>query len=105
MSFRHQNSISLARFERRNDVSVSTSAALSNAVTSEHGWVRIYNKTGQTVFVRAVDTAVAAGSVTTANGMPIGDGELEWLKVQKGQRIAAITSTGTGTLYVTEHGL
>ena len=93
----------VVRMERRNDIAGAITSATSAPVQSDFGMVRIFNTAGALAYVRAVQAGT--DTVTTANGMPIAAGGVEWMLVAKGQRVAGILASGTGTLAITEHGL
>ena len=59
--------------------------------------VRIFNSGTVTVFIEAGDSTITASAST---GMPIAAGTVEIISAPSGY-IAAITSTGTATLYFT----
>ena len=92
----------VVRMERRNDIAGAITSATSAPVQSSYGMVRVFNTSGALAYVRAVETG---GTVTAANGMPIAAGGVEWMLVSRGQSVAGILASGTGTIAITEHGL
>lgn len=80
-------------------VSISATTNSASADLKGAGTIRVYNAGPATVFVRtAKDTATAVATDT-----PIPAGAIETFSVSPSHnKIAAITSAGTATVYVTE---
>lgn len=102
MSAWSRNSLTYARYlgVTHSISAATTSATHTTAVSSQVRLVRVFNGSGQTVFLSAAATAPTA---TTA-GLPLGDGQAEYYLVNPGEKIAAITAAGSGTVYVSEMG-
>lgn len=78
-------------------LAVSTTSAEVTTLTATDNIVRLYNATSVTVFVRWGTTAQTA--VTT--DMAIAPGTVEVFSKNNATRLAAITASGSGTLYIT----
>jgi hypothetical protein len=79
-------------------VSLAVSAASARVALPARS-IRLHNSSEVTMFIAFGDSAVSA---TVAAGMPIPAGGVEVFDVPGGPtHVAAITASGTGTLYVT----
>lgn len=78
-------------------LAVSTTSAEVTTLTASDNIVRIHNGTTGLVHVRWGTTAQTA--VTT--DMPIGSGHTESFTKNNAIRLAAIMSSGSGTIYIT----
>lgn len=72
-----------------------TSAAISNAVGSQTRVVRLYAT--QDCYV-----AVGASPTATTSDMPLPAGAIEYIKINPGEKVAAVQISTGGNLHVTE---
>ena len=101
MSYHSRNAITYARPRRRNDISASTSSAVTGAAIGDGIYLAyVFNSLGALAYVRPVETS--GGSVSASNGFPIADGTGAYLQVRPGEYIAGILASGSGTLIVCE---
>lgn len=103
MSAWSRNQITYARYlGTTHSISATTSSAThSTAISSQVRLVRVYNAGADTVFLSA---SAVAPTATTA-GFPLADGGEHYFMIAPGEKIAAITASGTATVYVSEMGL
>jgi hypothetical protein len=76
------------------NTTISIPAASPGSLT-----VRVYNSTTVAVFVEFGTSSTLAASTSTS--MPIPAGNVETFSIGSSTRIAGITASGSGTLYVT----
>lgn len=100
MSAWSRNSITYARYNgTTHSISATTSSAThTTAVASQVRLVRVFNGSGQTVFLSDPGAAPTAAT----SDMPLADGATEYFLISPGEKIAAITASGSGTVYVSE---
>ena len=63
--------------------------------------MRVSNQSGQTVFL----SEAAVSPTATLTGLPLSPGEVDYFAINPGEKIAAITASGSGTVYLSEMGL
>lgn len=83
-------------------ISATTSTAThSSAFSTQVRLVRVFNGSGQTVYL----SEPGASPTAAVTDLPLADGIYEYFTVAPGEKIAAITASGSGTVAVSEMGL
>ncbi len=80
-------------------ISGSTSSAAQSLTADYEGPLEVYNSTAAVAFVA---TAASGTATATTASYPIPPGQARTLDKGKVASVAAILSTGTGSVYVTE---
>lgn len=100
MSYHSRNQLTYGRPIRRNDISASTTSALtSNPIGGGIYLVKITNNTGAKAYILPVQLG---GTVTTATGVPVQDSSEYHIAVRPGEYLAAILASGSGAVEITE---
>lgn len=77
-------------------VSITTTSANSNALTSDNNAGDVYR------VLATVNAHIATSAPATNQDLPIIANREEYFRIRDGQRISCRTATGTGSLFITK---
>lgn len=97
-----RNAVTVARFLGRQDITASTTSAVTAAgISSGVNLIRVVNLSGALAYVRQGASDI---TVSASNGFPIAAGAGHYFAVAPGEYVAGILASGTGSIAVCEMG-